>query len=339
MKGLLRELCLINGTSGDESRVRNAIIEKVKDLCDYRIDNLGNLICFCKGKKSADKKLMIAAHMDEVGFIVTYINEDGTLCFNEVGGVDTSVVIGRQVTVGSDAISGVIGATAIHNLSKEQRESTPKYSDMYIDIGAESREDAEKIVSLGDSVHFDSEFTQLGKKYIKAKAIDDRAGCAAMIKLMREGVEYDTYFVFNVQEEVGLRGSMASAFSVAPDFAIVLEATTASDIDGVGGAKRVCSLGNGPVVGFMDRSTLYDKELYRMAFDIADELEILCQTKTMIAGGNDSGAIHISRGGVRTIAVSVPCRYIHSPSCVINAEDLENTLILTRELAKRIHEL
>lgn len=339
MKGLLRELCLINGTSGDESRVRNAIIEKVKDLCDYRIDNLGNLICFCKGKKSADKKLMIAAHMDEVGFIVTYINEDGTLCFNEVGGVDTSVVIGRQVTVGSDAISGVIGATAIHNLSKEQRESTPKYSDMYIDIGAESREDAEKIVSLGDSVHFDSEFTQLGKKYIKAKAIDDRAGCAAMIKLMREGVEYDTYFVFNVQEEVGLRGSMASAFSVAPDFAIVLEATTASDIDGVGGAKRVCSLGNGPVVGFMDRSTLYDKELYRMAFDIADELEIPCQTKTMIAGGNDSGAIHISRGGVRTIAVSVPCRYIHSPSCVINAEDLENTLILTRELAKRIHEL
>ena len=339
MKGLLRELCLINGTSGDESRVRNAIIEKVKDLCDYRIDNLGNLICFCKGKKSADKKLMIAAHMDEVGFIVTYINEDGTLCFNEVGGVDTSVVIGRQVTVGSDAISGVIGATAIHNLSKEQRESTPKYSDMYIDIGAESREDAEKIVSLGDSVHFDSEFTQLGKKYIKAKAIDDRAGCAAMIKLMREGVEYDTYFVFNVQEEVGLRGSMASAFSVAPDFAIVLEATTASDIDGVGGAKRVCSLGNGPVVGFMDRSTLYDKELYRMAFDIADELEIPCQTKTMIAGGNDSGAIHISRGGVRTIAVSVPCRYIHSPSCVINAEDLENTLILTRELAKRIQEL
>lgn len=339
MKGLLRELCLINGTSGDESRVRNAIIEKVKDLCDYRIDNLGNLICFCKGKKSADKKLMIAAHMDEVGFIVTYINEDGTLCFDEVGGVDTSVVIGRQVTVGSDAISGVIGATAIHNLSKEQRESTPKYSDMYIDIGAESREDAEKIVSLGDSVHFDSEFTQLGKKYIKAKAIDDRAGCAAMMKLMREGVEYDTYFVFNVQEEVGLRGSMASAFSVAPDFAIVLEATTASDIDGVGGAKRVCSLGNGPVVGFMDRSTLYDKELYRMAFDIADELEIPCQTKTMIAGGNDSGAIHISRGGVRTIAVSVPCRYIHSPSCVINAEDLENTLILTRELAKRIHEL
>ena len=159
------------------------------------------------------------------------------------------------------------------------------------------------------------------------------------IALIREGVDCDTYFVFNVQEEVGLRGSTVSSFAVAPDFAIVLEATTASDIDGIGGAKKVCSLGNGPVVGFMDRSTIYDKELYRMAFDISAELGIPCQTKTMIAGGNDSGAIHKSRGGVRTIAVSAPCRYIHSPSCVIDTEDFENMLILTRELAKRIHEL
>lgn len=336
---LLKELCLINGTSGDEALVRNAIIEKIKDFCEYRVDNLGNLICFCKGKKSAEKKLMIAAHMDEVGFIVTYINEDGTLCFNEVGGIDTSVVLGRQVKVGNDGISGVVGSTAIHNLSKEQRETPPKYGDMYIDIGASSKEEAEKYVSLGDLICFDSEFVELGGNCIKSKAIDDRAGCTAMIQLIREGVEYDTYFVFNVQEEVGLRGSMVSAFSVAPDFAIVLEATTASDIDGVCGAKKVCSLGNGPVVGFMDRSTVYDKELYKMAFEIAENLEIPCQTKTMIAGGNDSGAIHISRGGVRTIAVSLPCRYIHSPSCTANIEDFENMLILTRELAKRIQEL
>ena len=339
MKELLKELCLINGTSGDETLVRNAIIEKIKDYCEYRVDNLGNLIAFCIGKKSSEKKLMIAAHMDEVGFIVTYIRNDGTLCFNEVGGVDTSVVIGRQVTVGNNGICGVVGSTAIHNLSKEQRESAPKYADMYIDIGAESKEEAEKLVSLGDSVYFDSEFAELGGNCVKSKAIDDRAGCALMIQLIREGVDYDTYFVFNVQEEVGLRGSTVSSFAVAPDFAIVLEATTASDIDGVGGAKKVCSLGNGPVVSFMDRSTIYDKELYRMAFDIAAEFGIPCQTKTMIAGGNDSGAIHKSRGGVRTIAVSAPCRYIHSPSCVINMEDFENMLILTRELAKRIHEL
>lgn len=339
MTDLLKELCLINGTSGDESAVRNAIIEKIKDYCEYKVDNLGNLICFCKGKKSAEKKLMIAAHMDEVGFIVTYIREDGTLCFNEVGGVDTSVVIGRQVTVGDGGISGVIGSTAIHNLSKEQRETPPKYADMYIDIGADSKESAEKLVSLGDSVYFDSEFVEIGENCIKSKAIDDRAGCAVMINLIREGVEYDTYFVFNVQEEVGLRGSTVSSFAVSPDFAIVLEATTASDIDGVSGAKKVCSLGKGPVVGFMDRSTIYDKELYKLAFATADDLNIPCQTKTMIAGGNDSGAIHKSRGGVRTIAVSVPCRYIHSPSCLIKKEDFENTLTLTRELARRIHEI
>lgn len=339
MKKLLKELCLINGTSGDESAVREVIIEKVRDYCKYEVDNLGNLICFCKGKKSSEKKLMIAAHMDEVGFIVTYIRNDGTLCFGEVGGIDPSVIIGRQVTVGKKRISGVAGSTAVHNLSKEAREASPEIDSMYIDIGASSKEEAEKYVSLGDCVYFDSEYAELGEKCIKSKAIDDRAGCAVMIELMREGVEYDTYFVFNVQEEIGLRGSRVSAFTVAPDFAVVLEATTASDIDGVSGAKKVCSLGNGPVVGFMDRSTVYDKELYRMAFKAAEELNIPCQTKTMIAGGNDSGAIHLSGGGIRTIAVSMPCRYIHSPSCVINSEDFENCLTLTRELAKRIHEL
>lgn len=339
MKELLKELCLINGTSGDEAAVREAITEKIKDHCEFRVDPLGNLICFCKGKNTSAKKVMIAAHMDEVGFIVTYIRDDGTLCFGEVGGVDTSVVIGRQVTVGKNGVSGVIGSTAVHNLSKEERETPPKYAGLYIDIGADSKEEAERYVSLGDCVYFDSEFTELGGSCLKSKAIDDRAGCAVMIELIRRGVEYDTYFVFNVQEEIGLRGSRASAYSVDPDFAVVLEATTASDIDGVSGAKKVCSLGSGPVVGFMDRSTVYDRELYRLAFDTAEKLGIPCQTKTMIAGGNDSGAIHLSRGGVRTIAVSAPCRYIHSPSCVANYGDLENMLLLVHELVKRMHEL
>ena len=155
-----------------------------------------------------------------------------------------------------------------------------------------------------------------------------------MIKLLHEKPEYDTYFVFNVQEEIGLRGSTVSAFSVAPDFAIVLEATTAADIDGVSGAKRVCVLGDGPVVSFMDKRTIYDKELYQLAFDIAT-----CQTKTMIAGGNDAGAIHTSGNGIRTIAISVPCRYLHSPSSVIEMSDLESSYKLVKILARRIPEL
>lgn len=339
MKELLKKLCLINGVSGDENKVREAIVDMIKDHCEYHVDNLGNLICFCKGTLRSDKKLMICAHMDEVGAIVTYIRDDGALCFGEVGGIDPMVLIGRQVTVGENNLSGVIGSTAVHNLSKEERETSPKIGNMYIDVGASSKEEAEKFVSLGDCVYFDSEFIELGEKCIKSKAIDDRAGCALVIRLILEKPKYDTYFVFNVQEEIGLRGSRVSAFSVAPDFAVVLEATTAADIDGVSGAKRVCELGGGPVVGFMDRSTVYDKELYRLAFDTANELDIPCQTKTMIAGGNDSGAIHVSGRGVRTIAVSLPCRYLHSPSCVINSEDLDNTLILVRKLAERIQEL
>lgn len=340
MKELLKELCLIDGVSGDETAVREAVIEKIKDVCDdYHTDNLGSLICFKKGRKTPAKKLMICAHMDEVGFIVTAINGDGTLAFDMVGGVDPSVTIGRQVRVGKERISGVVGSTAVHNLSKEQREKAPKMSEMYIDIGADSKEDAEKYVSLGDCVYFCSEFVQLGERRIRSKAIDDRAGCAMMIRLMHEELEYDTYFVFNVQEEIGLRGSRVSATAVAPDFAIVLESTTAADIDGADGAKKVCSLGGGPVVSFMDRSTVYDKELYRLAFDLAKEETIPCQTKTRVAGGNDAGAIHISGTGVRTIAVSVPCRYLHSPSSVIETADLESSYTLVKALAKRIPQL
>ena len=338
MKELLKELCLINGISGDENLVREYIIEKVKDFCEYRVDNLGNLICFKKGKKVPEKRLMIAAHMDEVGFIVTSIKSDGTLKFGAVGGIDTGVMIGRQVKVGKNLISGVIGSAAVHNLTKEQREKSPKTDDLYIDIGASDKEDAEKYVRLGDCVYFDSEFIEFGQNRLKSKAIDDRIGCAVMIELMRHELEYDTWFVFNVQEEIGLRGSGASAYAVSPDIAAALEATTASDIDGVSGANRVCALGKGPVVSFMDRSTMYDKELYRIAFETSAEEKIPCQTKSMIAGGNDSGAIHISGKGVRTLAVSVPCRYLHSPSCVIDYSDFENTYKLVNALIKKVAE-
>lgn len=335
MKKLLEELCLLNGVSGDEDNVREFIINRVRSFCEYRTDNLGNLICFRKGRKAPPKKIMVAAHMDEVGFIITSVRSDGTLSFGTVGGVDASVVIGRQVRVGKDLISGVVGSSAVHNLSKEEREKAPSISGLYIDIGASDKEEAENHVRPGDCVYFGSEFIEFGENHIKSKAIDDRAGCAMMIELIREEPEYDTWFVFNVQEEIGLRGASVSSFSVQPDIAFVLEATTAADIDGVSGAKRVCSLGEGPVVSFMDRSTVYDKELYRIAFETASQLGIKCQTKTMIAGGNDSGAIHISGKGVRTLAISIPCRYLHSPSCVIDYADLEASYKLIKNMIEK----
>lgn len=332
----LKELCLLNGISGDESCVREYIIEKIRDKCDYSVDNLGNITAFRKGKKTPEKKLMIAAHMDEVGLIVTSVRSDGTLTFETVGRIDSAVIIGKRVKIGKNGLSGVVGSKAIHKLSAEEREKAPKISDLYIDFGAADKAEAEKYVSVGECVYFDSEFMEFGNNRIKSKAIDDRAGCALMLRLIEEEPEYDTFFVFNVQEEIGLRGSTVSAFSLQPDIAIVLEATTAADIDGADGAAKVCTINGGPVVSFMDRSTMYDKELYKTAFETAKENGIKCQTKSMIAGGNDSGAIHISGKGVRTIAVSLPCRYLHSPSCVISKQDFDDAYRLVKLMMKRV---
>ena len=333
----LETLCLLNGISGDENRVRDYIISQIGNKAEVSVDNLGNVIAFCKGEKTPKNKVMVSAHMDEVGMIVTYINSDGTLKISAVGGIDERVVYGRRVSVGKSGIIGVVGGKAVHNLTAEERKKAVPFSELTVDIGADSREEAEKLCALGDSVCFVSEFCRFGEGFLKCKAIDDRAGCAIMLKIIREGVKYDTYFTFVVQEEIGLRGSTCAAYTVNPDFAFVLESTTAADIPSASGADRVCELGKGPVVSYMDRHTIYDKELYSLAFETAKENGIPCQTKTKVAGGNDAGAIHLSRGGVRTAAISLPCRYLHSPSCVIKGEDFENAYRLTKLLLDRTY--
>lgn len=335
----LKTLCLLNGISGNEDEVRDYIISQIKDNCEYSIDNLGNIIAFKKGKKTPKRKVLVSAHMDEVGMIVTYIRDDGLLKVSAVGGVDPRVVFGRQMLVGKDRLVGVIGSKAIHNLTKEERGNAVDADKLYIDIGAENKEQAQKYVSLGDSVSFKSDFMEFGDGFIKAKAIDDRAGCAVMIDLINSELLYDTYFSFVVQEEIGLRGARVAAFTVEPDIAIVLEATTAADIPSASAEKQVCHLGKGAVVSFMDRSTIYNKNLYKLAFETAKENDIPCQTKTMIAGGNDSGAIHLSKGGVKTVSISVPCRYLHSPSCVIKYDDFISVKKLTGKLLEKVYNL
>ncbi len=332
----LKELCALDGVSGREQEVRERIISLIGDKAEVKTDPLGNVIAFCKGRNKADKKLMISAHMDEVGFIVTYINDDGTLCFAPVGGIDPRVCFGKRVRIGKDKIYGVIGGAAVHNIPKKDKNKADELDKLVIDIGADSREQAAGLVKQGDSVYFDGSFMRFGSGMIRSKAIDDRAGCAIMIEMIRNGVEYDTYFTFVVQEEIGLRGSGCAAFSVGPDFAIVLEATTASDIPSESGADKVCEVGKGAVVSIMDRHTIYDEALCALAFRLAEDNGIPCQTKTKIAGGNDAGAVHVSRGGVRTAAISVPCRYLHSPSCVIREEDLMSVYSLASLLADGI---
>lgn len=333
MTELFKNLCNAKGISGREDEVRKLILSEIEPHAQCRVDALGNIIAFKKGKSEASSKVMLAAHMDEVGFMVNYITESGFIKITPVGGIDRRVVYGRRVLIGENDVVGVIGAKAVHLLKSDEREKVPDFSEMYVDIGAESRGEAEKYVKIGDSVYFDSDVYSFGDGFIKGKAIDDRAGCALLIDMIKGEQPYDLYFVFTVQEEVGTRGAKGAAFSLMPDKAIVVETTTAADIGGVDGEKRVCELGKGPVVSFMDRGTVYDRELYDLAFRIAEREKIPCQTKTLVAGGNDSSAIHVSAGGVRTAAVSLPCRYLHSPSCVIREKDYDDAARLIPILA------
>lgn len=320
---MLKDLCLLNGTSGREEAVRNYIIEKIKDKCEYSVDALGSVIAFKKGKKAPDKKVLVAAHTDEVGFIITDITDDGYLRFAPVGGIDAAVVLGRRVDI--NGIKGVVGAKAVHLLSDDEKKNEPAFDKLAIDIGAADKAEAEKAVSLGDCAYFASDYCEFGDGFIKSKALDDRIGCMLMIELINSDLEYDTYFCFNVQEEVGLRGSDCSAYAVKPDVAVILESTTAADIDGVTGGDKCCVLGKGPVVSFMDGRTIYDKQIFDLAFEVAKENNIKIQTKTKIAGGNDAGAIQKSGVGCRVAAVSLPCRYIHSGSSVVKIGDIEET--------------
>lgn len=211
----------------------------------------------------------------------------------------------------------------------------PKYGEMYIDIGATSKDDALSVVSYGDSVNFNSIYENNGYT-IKSKAIDDRFGCLALIELIKSELEYDMYFVFAVQEEVGLRGAKVAAYSVDPEFAIVVETTTAADIAGVEETRQVCNLGDGAVISVMDRRTIYDKRMSEMAFECAEKTGAKAQYKRAVAGGNDSGVIHQSRGGVKTLAISLPCRYLHSSVTVANVSDCDDIIKIVSALANKI---
>ena len=327
---LLKDLCLLNGTSGDEKNVRDFIISHLPEDCDYAVDSLGNLIVNKKGETEPKNKVALFAHMDEVGFIVTYITEDGFVNVASVGGIDNSALFGKKLTINGQV--GVAGAKAIHQCSSDEAKKIPEITDVSVDFGFESRGEAEKYISLGDFGYFKSDFVEFGNDMIKSKALDDRLGCAVMLELLQEKSKINYTCVFTVQEEIGTRGATVSAYTVNPDYAIVIETTTASDIPDTPENKKVCKVGEGAVVSFMDRGTIYNKDLYKKAREIADKNGIANQTKTVVAGGNDASAIHKSAGGIKTIAVSLPCRYIHSSASVGSKADMESVKSLVNTL-------
>ena len=331
MMELIKELCALNGVSGDEDRVREFIRGQAEPYADsIRTDALGNLIVFKKGTKTTGHKLLMAAHMDEVGLIVTHVTDEGYLKFDFVGGVDRRVAIGKSVVLGDQAIQGIIGLKAIHLVSREERKKTPKTDSMYIDIGAKNKEEALKLVQPGTYGSFIGEPEAFGNGLLKAKAIDDRVGCAVMLALMKEELPMDVTFAFTAQEEVGTRGAFGAAFSVSHEIALVLETTTAADLPNVEEHRKVCAPGKGPVISYMDGGTIYDRGLFEDLRRLAEENQIPWQTKEYIAGGNDARSIQRSKAGVRVAAVSAAVRYLHAPASVGSVADFENMLKLAR---------
>lgn len=334
---LLKELCSRDGVSGNEKEVRAFILEQIRPYADdIKVDTMGNIIARKNGKNS-NKRVMLSAHMDEVGLIISGVTERGFLRFKTVGGIDARVLISKRVRIGQ--VKGIIGMKAIHLQKKTERENVPEIKDIYIDIGAKDKDDALRRVHIGDYASFDTEYSDFGTDKVKAKALDDRIGCAVLIDMLRQECDYDCYFCFLVQEEVGLRGAQIAAYRIKPDIALVLESTTCSDVYGSEEHEYATTLGEGVVVTFMDRSTIVNQKYYQWLYKQAQEHNISVQYKRTGMGGNDAGAIHKSGTGVLTAALSVPCRYIHSPVSVASKSDIDAMYALTRIFIEKVGEL
>ena len=335
---LIKELCNLSGVSGNEAEVRNFIKEQITPYADeIRVDTMGNLIALKKGDSS--KKVMLSSHTDEVGFIISGINDKGFLEFKIVGGIDTRVIISKKVLVGAKKIPGVIGMKAIHLQKKSERETVPEVSSLYIDIGAKDKEEAQEHVKIGDYASFDTCFEELSDDTFKAKAIDDRVGCAILMELIKKPIKYDTYFCFTTQEEVGLRGARVAAHRIMPDIALVIESTTCNDVYGCEEHQFVTNIGGGAVVTFMDRTTIVDKKLRTWLYESAKAENIPVQYKRATAGGNDAGRIHLTGEGVKTASLSVPTRYIHSPCGIASMKDVLAVRNLASLFLDRIDEV
>ena len=336
---LLKELCALPGPSGCEDAVREAIRREAEPYADeIREDSIGNLMIFRRGIRRCSQTVMLAAHMDEVGILCKGHTEDGCVKFGFVGGVDPRVVIGRRVWFFAQKVRGVVGIKAVHLTTRRERKTMPKTKDLYIDIGCSDKKSAQKAVPLGSYGVFDSACEEFGDGMLKAKAIDDRIGCAAMLTILKERPAVDTWFAFTAQEEVGLHGARCAAYSINPDVCLVLEGTTAADLAEVEGHRQVCGLRKGPVISFMDRTTIYHEDVCTMLRRCADEAEIPWQTKHRVAGGTDAGRIHLTRSGIRTGVVAAPVRYIHSPVSVAAIEDLNGVLEVSRRFLKEMGE-
>lgn len=331
LKETAKQLCILDGVSGYEDRVREAIIKLVQPYADLlQTDALGNLIVFVKGAKNRNNPVMLCAHMDEVGALVYRISKEGLLYMQSVGSMDTRVFVGKQVYVGNNSMPGVIGTKAMQLLSNEEKKRGSKINELYVDIGALDKEDALKYVDIGDQINFQGEQEEFGDGYFSAKAIDDRLLCAVLIKIIHEPLPYDTWFCFTTCEEIGLRGAASLTERICPKYSMILEGTTAADFPGVEPYLSSTRQRHGAAVSIVDKGTFYDRELMDRMTTAADLEGICWQYRTSIGGRTDSGAISTRNGGSKTICISVPTRYNHSQVSHVYWGDVEQVYEMVR---------
>jgi len=275
---------------------------------------------------------MLSAHMDEVGLMVVSASEDGLLRVRNLGGIDARVLVSKRVTVGycekgksekQRVLPGIIGAMAIHLQTADDRKAALPIDQLYVDIGAKDKDEALRVAPPGTPITFDTPFQEFGEGLYLARALDDRVGVYNLLRLLSVDCIGDTSFVFTCQEEVGCRGAGGAAFRLMPDTAIALEGTTANDTGDVPACERVCAVGGGVAVSFMDRTSIANTALFRSLLILAKERGISHQVKGSVSGGNESGVMQLSGFGARSCVLSVPCRYIHSPSTVCAAADVD----------------
>ena len=346
LKNLLGRLSDAFGPSGREAAVRSLIKAEVEALVDrLEVDAMGNLITFKAGTGPEPRlKVMLSAHMDEVGFMITDVDKGGMLKFATVGGIDSRLLLAKRVLVSGDRVPGVITGPVPHLQTAESARRVLEVDDLAIDIGAGDEKAANGKVKPGDYGVFATKFLVLSEDpawpTVRGKAFDDRAGCAALVGLLAERYPVDLYGVFTVQEEVGLRGARVAAYRVEPDAAIALEGTICDDLPQPPDedASQVTRLGDGPALSLMDHALVSHPGLLRLLQDTAEAEGIRIQYKAPMLGSTDSGAIHLTRAGVPAITAAIPCRYIHGPAAILNLNDLENTVRLVGAVLRRIEQ-
>ena len=329
----LEKLSNACGVAGREEEVRRLVKKFLKPYVDeVKEDKLGNVIGIKRGKKNAPK-VMLAAHMDEIGLLVKTISKEGFLRFAKIGGIDDRILLAQKVLVYTEKgpLHGIIGSKPPHIQKEEERKKVITYDNLFIDVGAKNQEEAKKMgVKIGDPVGFDIKFAKVGKNIVIGKAFDDRVGCAVMIETMKrlKKTNCTVYAVGTVQEEVGLRGATTAAFGIYPDVGIALDVTVAGDVPGVKEVEAPIKMRKGPAIEVADAGLIAHPKVLRLLIDVAEKNKIPYQLETGLPGSTDAARISLTREGVPCGVVSVPTRYIHSPASMLCLDDVEKTVKL-----------